>query len=61
MKHKKVTDRHARVARFTEEAIRLGGSVSANQRHFIETALAHGKAMEPAGQLAGTNMECNHV
>lgn len=35
MKHKKVSDKHAMIAKFTGEALRLGGGVSANQRHFI--------------------------
>lgn len=55
MKHKKVSDKHAMIEKFTEEALRLGGDVSANQRHFIKAALAHGKTMEPAGRLAGAN------
>lgn len=60
MKHKKVSGKHARIAKLTEEALRLGGSISANQHHFIEVALAHGKTMEPAGRLARTNRECSH-
>ncbi|SEJ48442.1 hypothetical protein SAMN05216201_109167 [Pseudomonas linyingensis] len=61
MKHQKVSDKHAMIAKFTEEAMQLGGRVSANQRHFIKAALAHGKTMEPAGRLAGANRECSHA
>ncbi len=61
MTHKKVSDKHALIAKFTEEAIRLGGGVSANQHHFIKAALAHSKTMEPAGRLAGDYRECCHV
>ncbi|SDS62426.1 hypothetical protein [Pseudomonas oryzae] len=53
MKHKKGSDKHAMIVKFTEEALRLGGGVSDNQRHFIKVAIAHGKTMEPAGRLAG--------
>jgi hypothetical protein len=61
MKYKKVSDKHARIAKLTEEALRLGGGVSDNQRHFIKAALGHGKTMEPEGRLAGANRECSHV
>lgn len=61
MTHKKVSDKHSMIAKFTEEALRLGGGVSANQRHVIKAALAHGKTMEPAGRIAGANRECSHA
>lgn len=61
MKHKKISDKHAMIAKFTEEALRLGGGVSDNQRQFVKVALDHGKTMEPAGRLAGGNRECSHV
>lgn len=41
------------VARFSAEAKKLGGSVSANQRRFLNVALQKGKEMEPVGALAG--------
>lgn len=61
MKHKKVSDKHAMSAKSTEEAMQLGRRVSANQRHFMKVALAHGKTMEPAGRLVGANGECSHA
>ncbi|WP_455233654.1 hypothetical protein [Geopseudomonas aromaticivorans] len=53
MKHKESSDKPAMIAKFTEEAMRLGGGVSANQRRFFQAAIAHGKEMEPVGPLAG--------
>ncbi|KIC79544.1 MULTISPECIES: hypothetical protein [Pseudomonas] len=61
MKHKNVSDKHAMIAKFTEEALRLGGGASVNQRHFIKAALAHGETMEPAGRLSGANRVCSDV
>lgn len=56
MKRKKVSDKPALIAKFTEEAIRLGG-VASNQRRFFKVAAAHGKELEPAGILAGKAKE----
>lgn len=42
-----------KIAVFTAEAKRLGGSVSANQRRFMKAAVAKGKEQEPVGIMAG--------
>jgi hypothetical protein len=46
-------DESLKIAVFTAEAKRLGGSVSANQRRFMKAAVAKGKELEPVGILAG--------
>ncbi|MHC8405133.1 hypothetical protein [Pseudomonas sp. TMB3-21] len=38
---------------FHTEALRLAGTVSANQRRFLEVAAIRGKELEPSGVLAG--------
>ena len=53
MTHKKASDKPPLSAQFTEEVLRLAGGVSANQRRFFAIAAARGKALEPAGVLAG--------
>lgn len=52
MTHKNASEKHALIAKFTEEAIRLAGGVSANQRRFFEAAAARGKELEPVGAKA---------
>ncbi|MHD0644131.1 hypothetical protein ACYPKM_00675 [Pseudomonas aeruginosa] len=42
------------IAKYQEEARRLAGEVTANQRRWLEIGLTKGKTMEPAGILAGT-------
>jgi hypothetical protein len=46
-------DELLKIAVFTAEAKRLGGSVSANQRRFMKAAVAKGKELEPVGIMAG--------
>jgi hypothetical protein len=38
---------------FEEDAKRLGGSITANQRRFMKAAMQRGKELEPAGVMAG--------
>ncbi|MHC8341725.1 hypothetical protein [Pseudomonas sp. HLT2-19-2] len=54
MKSKKQKAKPLLVAKYHAEALRLAGSVSANQRRFLDVAAAHGKELEPSGWLAGT-------
>ncbi|MHC8346597.1 hypothetical protein [Pseudomonas sp. RT6P73] len=53
MSPKKRKAKLLQIAEFHAEARRLAGSLSANQRRFIEVAIAHGKELEPSGWLAG--------
>lgn len=53
MTHKKASDKPVLIAKFTTEASRLAGGVSANQRRFFAVAAARGKELEPVGILAG--------
>lgn len=39
---------------FVEEAKRLGGRITANQRRFMKAAKTLGKELEPAGIMAGS-------
>jgi hypothetical protein len=41
------------VAEFTADALRLGGSTSANQRRFMNAAVLKGRDMEPVAFIAG--------
>jgi hypothetical protein len=56
MKSKKQKARQLLVAKYHAEALRLAGSVSTNQRRFLDVAAAHGKELEPSGGLAGTSL-----
>lgn len=53
MSPKKRKAKLLQIAEFHAEALRLAGKISANQRRFIEVAIAHGKELEPSGLLAG--------
>ncbi|MBV7494576.1 MULTISPECIES: hypothetical protein [Pseudomonas] len=56
MKSKKQKAKLLLVAEYHAEALRLAGSVSANQRRFLDVAAAQGKELEPSGWLAGTSL-----
>lgn len=53
MKLKKRNAKPLMVAKFTAEATRRGGAVTANQRRFFSVAISSGKEMEPVGVMAG--------
>lgn len=53
MSPKKRKSKLLHVVEFHAEARRLAGNLSANQRRFIEVAIARGKELEPGGWLAG--------
>jgi hypothetical protein len=41
------------IAQFHEEALRLAGVMSENQRRFLRVGIDRGKELEPAGLIAG--------
>ncbi|VVO81230.1 hypothetical protein PS862_01844 [Pseudomonas fluorescens] len=53
MSQKKRKAKLLQIAEFHAEALRLAGSISANQRRFFKVAAEHGKELEPIGLLAG--------
>ncbi|MGF6556726.1 ABC-type branched-subunit amino acid transport system ATPase component [Pseudomonas sp. S30_BP2TU TE3576] len=53
MSPKKRKAKLLQIVEFHAEARRLAGNLSANQRRFIEVAIACGKELEPGGWLAG--------
>jgi hypothetical protein len=42
------------IAQFHEEALRLAGAMSDNQRRFLRVGIARGKELEPGGLIAGS-------
>lgn len=53
MKLKRRWKQLRQIVELHNEAIRLGGGLSANQRRFLDVACAYGKELEPAGLMAG--------
>jgi|GEM_PF-1100539 len=53
MKDKKRRAKLEQIVGYHNEALRLAGGISANQRRFIEVAANYGKELEPDGWLAG--------
>ncbi len=41
------------IAQFEEDARRLAGDISSNQRRLLKVGLEKGKVLEPVGRLAG--------
>jgi hypothetical protein len=53
MKAKKHNSESRQIAQFHEEALRLAGVMSENQRRFLRVGIDRGKELEPAGLIAG--------
>ncbi|HEF4759075.1 TPA: hypothetical protein SAN82_001484 [Pseudomonas putida] len=53
MIHKKRKAKLLLIVQYHAEALRLGGTISANQQRFLDVAATNGKELEPPGLLAG--------